>query len=759
MSEAENNASAPEPTSPPAAKEADPAATTPPAKATTAKATTPKTSGKAATGQTPNAGRATQLAVVEPRVTKDVTDNAANPRRAAQTNAGLRDAHAMFHHGGAYYAAGSDVAGDQVAGDKIIQQFGITKTLIAYSIGVEHLRRTRNAFVAPANQDALDEHCDGRRLTILHSPGGWGKNTVALKLLIDRHEQIYGYPADVQLDRIGGSIEQRAGYLIEDLRDAQVWNLNPLVLRDLEAQLEAMDASLIITISDSATLDPDLDRFVAKLEDPPGHESILRSHVDYYLGVTHRDALSPAIMELFQEEVKPGGPRGRAADFARHFCELYQRGPVDPALLRTRMRSAVSGEVQTWFTGLPDLATKCLAISMALFERLPYQVMATAANSLQDRINPPPPEQSINWRQRPDPFLDGRSNRLALLRARTATDAFSAPYGDVPAEIAHYLDPAYPSEIINFVWREYDKALKDLLTWLYEMADNPKLFVRIRAATAVGLISVTNFDQVRDEVIEPWATSRNPRTRDMAAYALKEPGTIRDLRKQVLALVDRWSRDRDPKLRATAARVYGSALGVDMVDRALKELGRLAEATEHEQIAEGNEHEVAFAIGYSLAELIDQDHSRARRIVDLVLDWIRDRRGNRHETGGLTFLTMAGDLIVRPKATNTADTDWPLLLKLSVKDSPLRHTLATAWALTLNDAWFHTSAQTVVGRWAQLAEPDEAARGALAVLLATAAVGDSRTGRIITGMATGWRSDNSANHAPHAAHTVLAALH
>jgi hypothetical protein len=443
-------------------------------------------------------------------------------------------------------------------------------------------------------------------------------------------------------------------------------------------------------------------------------------------------------MALFLDEVPTDSARGRAAEFALHVAELSRRGKLDVDLLRTRMKHLVTSEVAGWFTGLRGMSLKCLAISLALLDGLPYGIVANIAASLQRRLDPTP-TASV------DRFEDSRTHRIEQLRASIIAAEVPTRLGNLPAEIACYLDSAYPSAVLSRVWREHDSVREDLLAWLRDLGNHPVDAVRVRAATAIGLMSVTAFEHIHKAVLQPWARSSSDRKREMAAYALREPGTRTELRKQVLTLVDEWGRGNSWQRHAAAARVYGSSLGSAMPDHALRELDRLAVT---------DKAEVALAIGYSLAELIDADHTQAQTVVDRTLAWIGNGAGPRNPTGELAFLTIAADLI----APDSSGADWPLLLSLSVTDRRLRRSVATAWQQTLNGRLFHEDAQAIAGCWARLTEVDVRARDALALMYATAAAGSVRTNKIVRTMATTWMSSNGPVRAPHTAQAVLAAL-
>ncbi|MEV8509243.1 hypothetical protein AB0368_31025 [Actinoplanes sp. NPDC051475] len=678
----------------------------------------------------------------------EVAANAAQPRKAAEVNNLRREADVVFASGGAYF--GSATMADSVARDKIVYNFAGpgARATVVYRLDANHVRLVREAFVADAAYAGLLGRCRGRNVIILQAARGSGRGTTALRLLLDHHQsEIYGLTPDVSPDEIGKAVRGSGGYLIENLDDRRIRELSALTLHDLDARLGSLGAKLVVTMSAGVTLpDSGVQRFVVQLERPPAHRAILESHLRYRLGAARADDLlrRPGLIAVFDDVVTADSARERAAEFAIHVEDLLARGRLDLELLRARMRTSVTAEVETWFSGLATPSLKYLAIAAALLDGLPYQTVVEPAESLQRRLESAPGTPAPT--SATDPFATGRTHRIREIRAQIVQTEVMTRLGKVPAEVIHYRDPAYPRAVLELVWREYDELRGALLSWLSDLANHPVDAVRVRAAAAVGLISTTAFDHISKVVLRPWAADHKENKREMAAYALQAAGRSTRLRQQALALVDEWIAGPSWQLHATAARVYGSALGTTLPEHAFKELDRLSE---------NDDPDVAFAIGYSLAELIDADHAHALPATDMTVRWMRSRHQGRSATGEIAFLTLAADLVAVPESGQGG---WPLLLQLATADRALHHSVASAWDVTLNGALFHEYAQDIAGAWAELTEPDPRARQALALMLAAAAVGNDRTEKIVRWMARGWMTGPGAVRAPRTAQAVLAAF-
>ncbi|MEU3457700.1 hypothetical protein ABZ671_29490 [Micromonospora sp. NPDC006766] len=680
----------------------------------------------------------------------DVAANAQQPGQAAETNSLRREAEVVFASGGTFFGSAASV--QSVSGNQYVYHVtspgGRSTTL--YSIDPAQTRLLREAFVADTAYAALLGRSRTRSVVILQAARGTGRSATAQRLLLDNHQtEIFSFAPDVPIGDVATTMIKAGGYLIEEIDDTRARALTTLALNDLDAKLGALGAKLIITMAAGLTLsDPGLQSFVIRIDQPPSHRSIMESHLRYRLGDARADNLlsRPDFCAVFDDTVTSDSARDRAAQFAVHVEELMARGQLELGLLRSRMKSSVAGEVESWFDGLATPSLKYLAIAVALLDGLPYQSVVEPAESLERRLTRPTASTPAPTAAAVDPFATGRTHRVRQIRAEVVRSEITTRFGRVPAEIIRYLDPAYPRAVIELVWREYDGLRRDLLGWLGDLANHPVDAVRVRAAAAIGLISTTAFDYISKIVLRPWANDSKDSKREMAAFALRAAGRSHKLQQQALTLVGEWITSRSWQLNATAARVYGSALGSAMPDRAFRELDRLSR-TEYA--------DVAFAISYSLAELTEADHRQALPATDLSVKWMRSQHQGQSATGEIAFLTLAADLV---GAADAGPVRWPLLLQLARTDRGLSHAVAAAWDFTLNGAMFHRFAQDIAGSWAERVEPDEQARQALALMLASVCAGSERTEKLVRHMVRGWMSKPGTAQAPQTAQAVLAVL-
>jgi hypothetical protein len=424
----------------------------------------------------------------------------------------------------------------------------------------------------------------------------------------------------------------------------------------------------------------------------------------------------------------------------------------DPDRAVDRVRAQLTGRAADacaeWFATLPDVRARCTALSLAVLNRLPREAIGLAADRLEELLVPD--QEGTDRRPAPDPFGAAGATLLATLGARAVPGVVPTVHGDLPATLLCYTEPGFGGRVLRHVWEEYDTVRQTLVDWLRELGGNSSPHVRVRAATAVGALACDSFDFVTRAIIMGWARSDDPRLRDSAALALSLPGTDGELRATVRALVGDWT-EREPEYQATAARVYGASLGLEQPTHALVELTRLSRAEEYEV-------DVVIALAQSLVELVAHGTPAfAGRVLGEVLRWGEGSRPEQRTVGRLAFVGLTTSLAKDSRhGTDLADRAvWPTLLVLADRDPDRRAQVARLWARGLGSADLHGPTATALDEWAETVEASNAARAALARLLAGVAV-DSRTREIVRRRALAWTGRDGT--APRTGQAVLSIL-
>jgi hypothetical protein len=667
----------------------------------------------------------------------------------------------LIDKAGTLFASDAQVSGDVVSGDKIVIGALGSRPARAHPLPENDLEEIRRAFGEPEGYAGLLETVRPRPIVILRGPAGAGKQAAATRLLLTlEYQSIHRLNPDDDLSRLAEELRPATAYLLCDPTSPEA--LRRHVMQGLEAGFQRTGGRLIVTMSSTFHLaDEELSGYVVEADLVPDASRMLRGHLEYRLGPLADTVLADpererALVEVLGDDVRAARVRDLAVAI---WQETDDDGAVDVEAVRRRFARRADENLDIWFRSLPDTDTRCFAIALAALNGLPTEYVAEAAVALRDRLEPEPAttvrlgEQSAQLRPR-DRFAISRSVRLRRPWARiTSTRYESADYGSVPADVAEYVDPAYPKQVILRAWRDYD-IQRELLDWLAELvATHPAEPVRVYAAAAVGYLATHGFEQVLQRVLNRWKNSDNPAERQGVAHALAGPANDPRLRPVILKLTRTWQRDPSPAnaaTQATAARVWGCALGERDPALALENLDRLAMMR--------HDLRIQVSVGWALADLLTHDPALTAPILARLLRWLRDRE--RQSTGELAFLVLANGVLMAPDPNSSRKRllAWPALLSLADEQPELRGALATLWRLVLGGAQHSTAAEWVLERWARRLEPDERGCVVLAQLVRAASEQHDRTRRAFLRQAAEWTSTENLDPSPRAAAAVRRAL-
>ncbi|QMU74572.1 hypothetical protein GXW83_00995 [Streptacidiphilus sp. PB12-B1b] len=674
---------------------------------------------------------------------------------AAESDTEASDATGGFGQGAfrhnARQDAYSNVGGDFVSGNKYVFFSGNTRRRLG-RLSPLLLDRAQHAFVEPNGWPEVLAAFGKRRVVIVRAPDGWGKTTAAIRLLLGHtHDRIFSLghdtaPAelpqlvDANADQLSGT-----GLLLD--RPARTTGLTAAALHAMEDSLERIDARVVITqVADSGMNDAELLDYVATLDGRPGPSRLVERFLQWQLGTGQAARLlaDTKVQQLLEDHLGEETPAKLAADLASALVDEVEAADtelLDLGRVRHRLASRSAEDFEIWIEGLRDPRLHSHAIALAVLNGLPHEQIAAATRQLQrallrrdDPLAQAPQEEDSPTRGVPDPYGLPLRRRLALLRARTSTAPVRTAVGQVPATSVGYQDPTYPAQIILHTWCEY-QVQDVLLGWLGRLAEDPSEQVRIYAGVALGLLACRSFEYLTDHSLRPWAYGGDRNRQNTVAYALSVCVHDEQLRPVVEDLARSWHRDDDPNAQATAARVYGVALGGAAPMAAIDALVRLAPV---------DSIRVAVAIGDSLTDVLTE-HTvlvtvTLMRLHQSLADW------QSRPSALLAFLIVAAQLVDtadgEEAATGaTTEVQWPGLLRHADLRPESRALLVELWRTALNEPIHHREATQVLRTWAARAGADRPLCEAFLRLVAAVAHDNARTTAIIQRCAAEWAQE------------------
>jgi hypothetical protein len=585
------------------------------------------------------------------------------------------------------------------------------------------------AFVPPPGFQALqDAVTDQVVVVLLSGPAGHGKSTALLRLLTggpSGTDKVFRLEPSTDLSTLTcDEVPRGAVLLLDDLPAASLDMLEDWVLKRLEAQLRDHGCRLgLTTTAAGRKVTTGAGCVVLELPSRPGPSTVYEQHLAQLL-LTRPDARAalraqPELDELLRDHVDDAQPLRAVARLARMVATVADDPPSAARRLREQLSGYADEECAQWFRQLGDLKANCLAVSLAVLDGLSREAIAREAQRLEDLLTPQPdtviaPPQPVN------PFAVAASVSPARLRAEVMTEVRPTPLGDVRVQVLRYTERGFAGRVLRHVWREHDWIRGPLSTWLNRLGRAPEMRVRVRAATAVGVLANESLEFLTDEVIERWARDDDPEVRDSAAIAFGPVLADAALSSTIRALVKDWSKASGTtdavRLRATAARAYGATIGLRSPSAALRALAELAD---------DEELDVVVSVSMSYYELVlDATPALAGRVLHEMDRMVAERKPERRLAGGLGLLALAQTRGIPHAWAAQAPSRraWPAALVLASERPTAVPVLASLLARTATDRDLAPLVADTLDEWARACEQDRDLRTTMVDLLVRAAI-------------------------------------
>ncbi|MDT5279945.1 MAG: hypothetical protein QOJ20_1140, partial [Mycobacterium sp.] len=412
----------------------------------------------------------------------------------------------------------------------------------AYRVPPEEIARP---FVPPPGFDELTATVRSHRLVVIRGKADRGKASALLQAfseILPDDAPILRLEPGTDLTAL--SCEQLptrvAAVVLYDLSGRDVAKLDSFTVERLAAELEQHQCRLGVTVGDDVVMRPAARLAVVELSTGPTPRQVFDKHLAALLvsapAARARLLDDPEVQKLVEEQLAGPATLNQAAQLAEALSTAKD-DPVPSGTVRGRLDAHAFEECVQWFRDLPGLRAHCMAIALAVLNGLPREIVSSAADRLEILIAPPPdlvgPGPVVN------PFAPAASVPLSVLRAETASacGVTSAAKGEVPIMALRFVCSDYSGWVLRHVWREHDSARHAVVSWMRELGRHDNRSVRVRTATAVGVLGLEAFDFLCAQIIGVWAQDADPDVRDSAAIALGVPASDAGLQNTVRAMV------------------------------------------------------------------------------------------------------------------------------------------------------------------------------------------------------------------------------
>lgn len=586
----------------------------------------------------------------------------------------------------------------------------------------EALRHVATTFVAPGGYDQLVTRLRQRSVILLRAAPGWGRMTTALHLLSEECAQgVEKLNPDVNL-RAPKELGLRAGrgHFLEWLDLTEAERLHHFHLEQLEHALADQGALMVVLLDPDTPIREDaLSAYVVEGGAPPDGHAVVASHFTAHLAtagkadqeVGHFAEFAELVDGVVETEARIGG----IAEFARVLGEVVlNRIGLD--VVRDRYADTAQSRFREWFDGLVDNDQRAFAIALAVFNHMPMHTVATTARML---------GQAMQAAENPDPktrlrtiFALRRGDLVERVGADVATATEITDLGPLAARVLRYRDDRRPRKILDHVWWEYDEAHTVVRQWLYELGQSPDARICARAGVAVGLLSLSEFDHVRQFVIEPWAHANSEDQLEAVMGALELPSMRPELQPLIVKMLTGWLRSNSTGLKVAAVRALG-AFGLVSPGRALRMMRKAVRAGD-------DVLPVMSAVAEAVMSLAVIP-GRLGQVLVTVLKWSDDIRTEVRNTGLLCALKLC--VYLHTSAADSAES-WPALLHVAEHDPEPQHPMTyqreeigfrravvIMLGRVLSAPFYVPEAIAVLKQWVEVAQKDPIQRAPLGRLL------------------------------------------
>ncbi|MFE7566987.1 hypothetical protein ACFU76_08480 [Streptomyces sp. NPDC057539] len=596
------------------------------------------------------------------------------------------------------------VSGDVVAGDKRVDvHLHENPQPRLHTVGplpTEELDHLAETFAPNRRYDELCTKLTTRRVLVLRGRPGTGRRTAALRMLIQvgpKAGEVIALDPGTEPADFADHIQPGVAHVVVDPITGQNSPLRDVHLNAVRRRLG--DDGLFVLVVAHGTA---LEEVTAHEWEPPPAVDITRAHLLHAIRRSAADGPSGdavvaeqarRLLELEQTVSYLGvspSPR-EAAGFARLLVE-YAAGHCDDEELSRYGRTSAEETASGWFgeghqSAGTTLRDKAFLISLAVFDGLPYPLVAELGDLLYLRLRTvEEPDRAAGY----PVFASSPENRLRLARAHEYDDETHTAWGSLPERVVAFQNGSLWSTVLRHVWTSHPAVRKPLLAWLETLVTDRRIFVRLRAAVASGVLAAADFGYAFDNFLNQWGSSSETMRRQLAAWALytaAEHGTDTPVRR----LLSDWSRRHHLERRWTVARSY-ALLGGTTATSALRDIGRMAET------GPAPDSGLQSALEQALEALLQGP--AAITVLERLVQWYGSR-GSLRELAATGFLRGARR---RHWAVNAEATAWPRLLWLADHDTDARRHIVVMWRALLGNRSHRDAARAELVRWVQAAE-------------------------------------------------------
>lgn len=515
----------------------------------------------------------------------------------AEDESAFRDAAGGFDFGGTQFGGGFTI--NQTFGQNAYDKDTQTEKLASDTVSATEIRRIRAVYQRPQNYVSAVKVLENAHLLIMRGATGVGKRATAIKLALDVVDNepvtLNDVAPDIDLLNTLQVLAAKEVYIVDGLLGIEAKKVKTHDWRILASRMQSAESYLLVCIDSRVRLPGDLPPDYVSIVTPPTTAAriIVKEHLLHF-NAESGQRLEETIIDgcldddvvtatLNEEQLLPG-PAARLA-FA-----LWQYLVGDCSLVEAlaTFRDSADTAVVTWFdefgidnsrrTPTVEIEERALRIALVILHGLDYttfrQALSDLTQRLFDHFGVTKAAQSTDAHT--DIVKSRNQEEYPVVRLPFGVDApAGSPLQRADAELrmvqrASYIDeqrklrvvqlknPSLRPALLKLLLDDdrYVGLLEVALLWMRELgrAENPA--IRYRAADAVSLMALHDFELVRDRILRKWMADNTRSGRAALSYVFGRLVWDDDSVDTIMTYLAHWRASTDDSVKWSALRAY-----------------------------------------------------------------------------------------------------------------------------------------------------------------------------------------------------------
>ncbi|PRY00710.1 hypothetical protein [Allonocardiopsis opalescens] len=495
----------------------------------------------------------------------------------------------------------------------------------------DRLREDARTYVATRSDPQLRMLLDTLSLVFLTGPASTGRHASAgdalarWSLRTERDPLVAVLHPQSPFGTLTARLRPGHGHVLD--ATGQMWpaTVPDAEVKEVQSWLRQNRASLVVLIDEPNPVTEV--RQYQLHHQPAAPERILRAHLRHCLDAPEQDG---AVLAAAREDAETRDwldeltAPAECVELASVLADWWRTGRGAPPAVRQVRHRLLCHQARELLRAAPAVESptqQAYALAGAVLDRHELNTVIRAAGRLAELLRATENPHGSRGRQ---VFTDPLHNRTRHIRIVAARSAGPATGGSV-RQLVRMKQPRLAGALVDVAWSEFDACRGPLLDWLRELCLDHDTRVRISAAQTLGRLAGIDFAEIKREVLDAWAGSVRPAHHQAAAWLLEKAVKDGARADEARAVLRRWARSGDRLQVLIALRAYGTEIGRDDPQEALRGIREVVLARRWTRGRPGQvlRPDVRWLVSSALAEIYTAGPDQRGEVLSELLAWAR----------------------------------------------------------------------------------------------------------------------------------------